>query len=186
MKRLGLLLVLIAGMMLALAPAALAQSEDRATVTGGKTLLKLNPDTAAALTDAGVGVSAVGNATGSAGAGLFAFPITGGKVSTDPVGGDIAHSGGLAFSAGGERLVVRRFVIDLDEGVLFATVAGTTVPLLNLEGGKADLKGPVIRLTKVRATLTPEAAGALNATFGTDLFTAGLPIGKTTTIATVR
>ena len=35
------------------------------------------------------------------------------------------HSGGLSFGADSEKVVVKRFVIDLDRGVLTAKVAGT-------------------------------------------------------------
>ena len=48
-----------------------------------------------------------------------------GVVSKDPLGGRIVHSGGLSFSADSEKVVVKRFVIELDRGVLTAKVAGT-------------------------------------------------------------
>lgn len=179
-----LLLATMLAAMLALAPAALAQNDARAAVEGGSTLLKLDKGTANALGDAGIRVSAVGDATGPAGSRIFAFPITGGKVGD--AGGKIRHSGGLAFSGGGDRLVVRKFVINLNKGVLTARAGGDRVPLLNLRGGEADLDGPVVRLSDVRAKLTPEAAAALNATFDTNLFKRGLLIGEANTIATLK
>src|SRR5215208_5934148 len=93
----------------------------------GKTWLKLDKGTAAALSDAGVKVEATGAAEGPTAKRpyTFAFPIVGGKVDKHPLGGKIVHSGGLAFSADSDKVVVKRFVIDLDRAVLTAKVAGT-------------------------------------------------------------
>jgi hypothetical protein len=118
----------LAAALLALAlSASSAQSAERSAttaVTGGYTLLKLDSGTAAVLSDAGVGIEATGPAIGPAGGTAFAFPIVGGEVNKGRLGGSIVHSGGLAITAGGKNLVVKRFVIDLDRGVLTAEVAG--------------------------------------------------------------
>ena len=167
-----------------------AQSTERHSATtqvsGGKTLLKLDPDTAGALSDAGVKVEATGKATGPTGNGVFRFPIVGGKVDKDPLGGRIVHSGGLAFSADSERVEVRRFVIDLDRGVLTAEVAGTNqrIALLDLGAPKGGVKVSSERLVlkDVNAKLTAQAAAALNEAFDTDLFEKGLLIGEATVI----
>ena len=153
---------------------------------GGKTLLKLDADTAAALSDAGVQVEATGNATGPNANATFRFPIVGGKVDKDPLGGRIVHSGGLAFSTDSERVVVRRFVIDLDRGVLTAEVAGAgqRIDLLRLgtpEGVKVGSERLVLR--DINAKLTAQAAAALNEAFDTDLFEGGLLIGEATVLA---
>ena len=142
------LLTLASALALALVALALSATPAQATerdaattpVNGGKTLLELDGGTAAALSDAGVEVEATGKAVGPTGKAIFRFPIVGGKVDKDPLGGRIVHSGGLAFSAGSERVEVRRFVIDLDRGVLTAEVAGAgqRIALLRLgapEGG---------------------------------------------------
>ena len=168
-----------------------AQSVERnantTQVSGGKTLLKLDPDTAGALSDAGVKVEATGKATGPTGNGVFGFPIVGGKVDKDPLGGQIVHSGGLAFSAGSDRVVVQRFVIDLDRGVLTAEVAGTDqrIALLDLGAPKGGVKvsSEMLVLKDVNAKLTAQAAAALNKAFDTDLFEKGLLIGEATVIA---
>lgn len=99
------------------------------------------------------------------------------------MGGRIRHSGGPAFFGGGNRLVVREFVINLDRGVLTARVGGDRVPLLTLKGGEVDASGPVVKISNVRAKLTATAAAALNDTFSTDLFEEGLLLGKTSTTA---
>jgi hypothetical protein len=170
-----------------------AQSAERNAATtqvnGGKTLLKLDPDTAAALSDAGVKVEATGKATGPTANGVFRFPIVGGKVDKDPLGGQIVHSGGLAFSAGSERVVVQRFVIDLDRSVLTAEVAGTNqrIALLDLGAPKGGVKVSSERLVlkDINAKLTAQAAAALNKAFDTDLFEEGLLIGEATVIAQI-
>ncbi len=181
-------LALVVLLALSATPAQSAERNANTTqVIGGKTLLKLDEDTAAALSDAGVKVEATGKATGPNGDGVLRFPIVGGKVDKDPLGGRIVHSGGLAFSAGSERVVVQRFVIDLDRGVLTAEVAGTDqrIALLDLGAPKGGVKVSSERLVlkDVNAKLTAQAAAALNEAFDTDLFEKGLLIGEATVIA---
>jgi hypothetical protein len=181
----------LALLVLALSPTA-AQSAERhngnnVALSGGKTWLKIDKGTATALSDAGVKVEATGAAIGPlAKRPYFAFPIVGGKVDKDPLGGRIVHSGGLSFSADSESVVVKRFVIDLDRGVLTAKVAGTgqRIALLKLgapEGVKVGA-GRIV-LKGVDAKLTAQAAKALNEALNTDLFEGGLLIGEATVIA---
>jgi hypothetical protein len=177
---------------LALWPTA-AQSAERhdgkTLAPSGKTWLKIDKDTAAALSDAGVKVEAVGAAVGpTAKHPYFVFPIVGGKVDKDPLGGKIVHSGGLSFSANSEKVVVKRFVIELDRGVLTAKVAGTgqRIALLRLgapEGVKVGSERIVLK--GVDAKLTAQAAKALNEAFDTDLFAGGLLIGEATVNAKI-
>ena len=183
---------LVALIIVALSPTA-AQSAERhngnTSALSGKTWLKVDKDTAAALSEAGVKVEAVGAAEGpTAERPYFAFPIVGGKVDKDPLGGKIVHSGGLSFSAGSEEVVVKRFVIDLDRGILTAKVAGTgqRIDLLRL-GAPEDVKvgSERIVLKGVDAKLTSQAAEALNEAFDTDLFAGGLLIGEATVNAEI-
>jgi hypothetical protein len=158
-------------------------------LSSGKTWLKIDKDTAAALSDAGVKVEAVGAAEGpTAKRPYFTFPIVGGKVDKDPLGGKIVHSGGLSFSADSEKVVVKRFVIDLDRGVLSAKVAetGQRIALLRL-GTPEDVKVGAERivLRGVDAKLTSQAAKALNEAFDTNLFAGGLLIGEATVSAKI-
>jgi hypothetical protein len=173
--------------------ATTAQSAERhngnAVELSGETRLKVDKDTAAALSDAGVKVEAVGAAEGpTAERPYFAFPIVGGKVDMDPLGGKIVHSGGLSFSADSEKVMVKRFVIDLDRSVLTAKVAGTgqRIDLLRL-GAPEDVKvgSERIVLKGVDAKLTVQAAKALNGAFDTDLFAGGLLIGEAKVIAEI-
>jgi len=81
---------------------------------------------------------------------------------------------------------VKRFVIDLDRGVLTAKVAGTgqRIALLRLgapEGAKVSAERIVLR--GVDAKLTAQAAKALNEALETDLFKGSLLIGDATVIA---
>src|SRR5215204_1413745 len=154
----------------------------------GKTWLKIDKGTAAALSDAGVIVEATGAAEGPTAKRpyTFAFPIVGGKVDKHPLGGNIVHSGGLSFSADSESVVVKRFVIELDRSVLTAKVAGTgqRIALLRLgapEGVKVGAERIVLR--GVDAKLTAQAAKALNEALDTDLFAGGLLIGEATVLA---
>jgi len=85
------------------------QHNGKTSELSGKTWLKVDKDTAAALSDAGVKVEATGAAEGpTAKRPYFAFPIVGGKVDKDPPGGRIVHSGGLSFSADSKSVVVKR------------------------------------------------------------------------------
>src|SRR5215213_237453 len=191
-------LVTLASAIVALVVLALsattAQSAERhygnTIALSGKTWLKVDKGTAAALSDAGVRVQAVGAAEGPTAKRpyTFAFPIVGGKVDKDPLGGKIVHSGGLSFSAGSEEVVVKRFVIDLDRGVLTAKVAGTgqRIALLRL-GAPEDVKvrSERIVLKGVEAKLTGQAAKALNAALDTKLFEGGLLIGEATVNAKI-
>ena len=184
----------LALVILALSPTP-AQSAERhngktVELSGGKTLLKIDKGTAAALSDAGVKVKATGAAEGPTAKRpyTFAFPIVGGKVDKDPLGGKIVHSGGLSFSADSEKVVVKRFVIELDRGVLTAKVAGTgqRIALLRLgapEGAKVGAERIVLR--GVDAKLTSQAAKALNEALDTDLFEGGLLIGEAKVIAKI-
>src|SRR5215218_3011343 len=111
----------IAALVVVVLWASAAQSAERhngntIALSGGKTWLKIDKGTAAALLDAGVKVEATGAAEGPSAKRpyTFAFPIVGGKVDKNPLGGRIVHSGGLYFSADSESVVVKHFVIDLD------------------------------------------------------------------------
>jgi hypothetical protein len=184
---------IVALVVLALSATAAQSSErhDGKTVElSGETRLKVDKDTAAALSDAGVEVKAVGAAEGPTAKRpyTFAFPIVRGKVDKHPLGGKIVHSGGLSFSADSEKVVVKRFVIELDRGVLSAKLAGTgqRIALLRLgapDGVKVGSERIVLR--GVDAKLTSQAAGALNEAFDTDLFAGGLLIGEATVKAKI-
>ncbi len=191
-------LVTLASAIVALVVLALsattAQSSERhngkTVELSGETRLKVDQGTAAALSDAGVKVKAVGAAEGPTAKRpyTFAFPIVGGKVDKRPLGGKIVHSGGLSFGADSEKVVVKRFVIDLDRGVLTAKVAGTgqRIALLKLGAPDGVKVGPErIVLRGVDAKLTAQAAEALNEALDTKLFAGGLLIGEAKVVAKI-
>lgn len=183
----GALAAALLALALSAPPAKSAERSATTPVTGGQTILTLDTGTAAVLSDAGISIQATGPAIGPAGSPVFAFPIVGGGVNKKQLSGRIVHSGGLAITAGGTTLVVKRFVIDLDEGVLTARVAGSgaRIPLLRLGAvtGGVQAAPRLLLLRGVNVRLTATAAGALNQTFDTDLFQGGLLIGKATVIA---
>jgi hypothetical protein len=151
-------------------------------VGGGVTNLHLDRGTAVALADLGVSVAPVGPATASGS--RMSFPVTGGSVDPATAAGRVAHSGGLAFSAGGTTVRVTDFVVRTDRKrpVLTAAAGSARVPLLalDLDDAKVLRRGPGgvgTWVVRVQTSLTPAAAGALNAAFGSHL-TAGTPIGR--------
>jgi hypothetical protein len=182
--RLPLLLLALVAMSLALATPASATSTHRdhgktVHLDGGSTTLAVDRGTLGVLVENKVSVTPIRGA--SAKGRSFTFPITGGRVDAATVAGTIEHSGGLQFAAGGKKLRVQDFVIDTRKGVLTARVSGTKtrVALLKLNLGDADIdrsSGKVV-VGNVRATLTADAAAALNKTFGVSLFKRGLTIG---------
>lgn len=183
--RLPLLLAAIVAAMFALAgaasaaPASHGHDSTSVKIKGGTTALTLDKGTAAVLTKNKVTVKPVFGAKASGA--TLSFPIEGGKVDAKTLAGKIQHDGGIRFSAGGKSLTVQEFEIDTKAGVLTARVSGThtRVPLLklNLKGAKISKGSSQVVVSNVKATLTAEAAGALNKTFGVKLFKGGLAIG---------
>ena len=149
-------------------------------LTGGKTTLTLDKNTAAALTGAGVAVSPVSEA--KAGAAGILFPIQGGLINAKTLAGTITHSGGLKFTAGGKSLTIRDFTVSTSKKTLTAWVdeVGARIAVLNVKLGKAKVKLTAKHLTisRIQTTLTKGAADALNGYFATSLFAGGLPVGK--------
>jgi hypothetical protein len=182
----------------AAAPAATAhQAAGHATrvqVRGGHTTVTTAPGIAAALIGHHIIPSAIPPGTEhvrhtkSGVVVTFRFPVTGGHVSLNPLGGRIRHRGGILFSdpKNGKKIAVSNFTISLTHQVLTGIVNGNPharVPLFRLGLAHATLHahrhwvtahGIVLRLTKT-------AAKALDATFGTTLFKAGLVIGTAAT-----
>ena len=102
------------------------------------------------------------------------FPITGG--SLDGAAGTIEHSGGLKFSAGGKSLSARSFRIKLARKSTLSARVGKSRVILNVDTSRAKITrvGLDTRISRVRVSLTGAAARALNTTFSTHLFRAGL------------
>lgn len=184
--RITVLAVALAAMMaIAIAPTASAKTL-KVKKTGGTTL-KIDSGTAAALTSLGVAVTPIKPAK-AAGGGVR-FPVTGGRLDSKTLVGNIRHSGGLRFSNGTTTVDLTRFTINIDaQPDLVATVGGKRVSILNLDlsGLKNRSKGKSIKLSGVKASLTADAAAALNGAFGVTAFTEGLALGTASVKTTVK
>ncbi len=173
------LLALIA--VLALAPGAAAKKKTVKLAPTGATTLALDDGAAAALQSLGIAVAPLKPAR--AGAAGIAFPITAGKLDAKTYAGKIKHSGGLSLTRGSTRVDLRNFIINVDKAPdLSARVGDARVSILDLDlsDAKITAKGRKLTIAGVKATLTHDAAGALNAAFGTDAFQKGLEIGTAT------
>jgi hypothetical protein len=164
-------------------------------LTGGQTSVTTAPGIAAALLAHGIVPLAVlpgteGAQVGSGGVAVrFAFPVTGGWLNAAELRASIAHQGGILFldPSTGKQIEVSDFVIALHQGVLTAEVNGNPtarVPLLNLSLAHASIQAGRhdVQASGIVLTLTGTAASALDATFGTTLFTAGLELGTASTV----
>ena len=119
----------------------------------------------------------------------FEFPVTGGRVSLNPVGGYIDHRGGILFVnvKNGKKIEVSRFTIDLTHADLTGIVNGNPkvrVPLFGLDLSHAKLMAGkhIVTARGIGLKLTSAAAKALNAALGTKLFSAGLKLGTAKTL----
>ena len=163
-----------------------------ASLKGTDTAVEVDPAVLKAIEGLGVKVAPTGTGKLTMQYGpTLDFPITGGNVTVYPKGsitpyvqGTIQHEGsGISFTGAGKTLTVQNFVVDPGTSKLMAQVKemdNAEVPLFDLDGtdlqitkdeqGRAKLDG-----TKVK--LTPEAAQALNTTFGVQNFMPGMQIG---------
>jgi hypothetical protein len=164
-------------------------------LTGGQTTLTTAPGIAAALLSHGIVPLATLPGTEGASAGTsgiavtFSFPVTGGSVNLKQLTGTIGHSGGIVFiaPASGKQIAVSDFVINLKQKLLTAIVNGNPkerVPLLSLSLAHAKVTASkhAVRVSGIVTRLTKTAASALDATFGTRLFTPGLELGTAGTL----
>ncbi|UJA20235.1 hypothetical protein HJD18_08405 [Thermoleophilia bacterium SCSIO 60948] len=168
-------------LVLALALVAPAQ----AAKLGGKTTLQPDPETFAALDEAGIQVAPRGDA--AAGDDGISFPITNGKLDRE-YRGVIRHSGGLRFfNEEGDALIVKNFriVISDERAVLRAVVPGAgVVRLADLDLSKAEIdkNGKRVTISGVEVALAKPAAEAFSATFGVPDLT-GAHLGVATVAA---
>jgi hypothetical protein len=177
-RTLSLMALATAAAILFAVPAASA----KVRLAGGATTLKLAPATAEALGTNGVSVDPLSPAGVRRGA--AAFPITSGSIDPRRARGRIDHAGGLALRAGGTRVALRGFRVHVGakRAILTARAgrARLTVLSLSLARAKVARDGLGTTVRGVRATLSGQAAKALNAAFDTGLFARGLPIGRVT------
>ena len=147
-----------------------------------------------ALTSLGLTPGVLGTATLTDG--VLAFPITGGNVDYyDPaesyrpyVQGSISHDGsGISLTAGDIVVELSDFRIDPGTSQLFGTVMANgalvaeDVYIFNLDGStlnplETDADGNAV-LEGTTVLISPDAAGLLNETFGTDAVIDQLVVG---------
>ncbi|HSL94994.1 MAG TPA: hypothetical protein VLA35_03600 [Thermoleophilia bacterium] len=185
-RPLGLVLLLASALTLLGMTFAATASADPVDIKGKVTCLTVDPVVTQTLADAGIVIMPIKPATAMPTEAdctcttRFCFPITEALVDPGTLGGEIWHSGGLTIMrvSDGAVLQLRSFRIDTVEGLLYGLVGDAYLPLLELDLGDIELGGtfPIVRVGNVGASLTETAAGALNATFGTEL-PAGLPFG---------
>lgn len=122
------------------------------------------------------------------------FPITGGSLDLANLTGTIDHAGGVDFLSltSFAHLEVGDFIIHLGSSpTITGSVNGTStvVPVftLNLAHAHVALRDHdhEVVVSGVQADLTATAAGALDATLHTSVFTAGLDFGTATVAAHV-
>jgi hypothetical protein len=181
------------------APSAEADPTPLASIPeldGVDTQVTLDAGFLEALTTLGLTPGVTGTATLDATTGTLAFPITGGNVDYyDPaedyrpyVQGEIDHDGSGITLTGGDIVVgLSDFVIDPGTSRLTGTVTangeevGTDVYIFNLDGStlnplETDDDGNAV-LEGTTVLISPDAAGLLNDTFGTDAVTDELVVG---------
>ena len=118
----------------------------------------------------------------------YTFPITANTADLADGTGNIRHAGGIWFVSRHANLEVGRFDIDLAAGKVFATqvnFAPSRVALLDLDLSALQVSaGPhgSTVLSGITVKLDPEAAGALNTTFGLTLPTDGSLVFGTATV----
>ncbi len=169
-----------------LAPFAIS-SVQAVPIVGGVTQVRLIPAIATAIIGAGVTPSATGSGSLNLSTLTFSFPITGGDLSAGVIpGSTIQHNGsGIRFAAGTISIDIGNFLIDTTS----LSISGSVNSVNPVQGSGLSLLGvPLFALAigndpafPFSVSLTGAAAGALNATFGTTLFSAGLQIGNALT-----
>lgn len=112
----------------------------------------------------------------------MAMPVTSGDIGVDPLAGRLDHDGGIRFTGGTGTLEATGLSLDLRTGVATAEVEGERIPLLETDFQPARLSEDrqSVVIVGENASVTDEAAVALNAMIGSDVVPAGLSIGDLT------
>jgi len=152
-------------------------SSARATVIGKSTAVRINRAVLAALMHAGIAVTAVAPATSRR---TLLFPVSGGQIVISTLAGTVDHTGGLTFRHSGKNVTFTNFVINTKTKQLTATVGGQSMPIFDLNFAlpkpARGAHGTVVA-SKIKLTVTSQAATALNRRFGESTFKAGMNFG---------
>ena len=144
----------------------------------GQSTVTLDQNIFSGLDPLGIGILPIAPAEASSGG--ESFPITGGSVSRNGQRARINHGGGIVFAGDNAevRVVRLRGRLCCPDSELSASVAGQRMSFLSLEGGTVTSRGRRITFRGINASLTLEAADALNQAFATDFFQEGTRLGK--------
>jgi len=155
-------------------------TEQPTEITGGSTTVRLDGRLRRVLELAGVELEPTGAAR--ARGDELVFPIRQGRLDLDTSSGRLAHEGGLRFSVAGQRVEATDLRVDAERGLLTGEVAGRRLPLFSLDLGtpRVPQTGDVIVLPGRAASLTDDAAAALNERLGVDVFSGDLRLGDVT------
>ena len=190
-QRINLFPAVVALTLASFASSAFAQQT--VTVNSGTTGVKLSHTFTSALSSLKVSVGTIAPTRIDDGEALF--PVTGGAIDLDTAAGNILHSGGLTFTAGGIQTKLQSFIIDTTGSQPVITglvvVNGKLVgrlPLFNLtlpSGFSLPLKTQwsALYLSGVGVTLSAQAASALNSVYSASAFAEGLSVGKAEVLA---
>jgi hypothetical protein len=162
---------------------------------GGRTTVTTGRGIALALLANGIVPIAVSPGSGALRANLkapavrYSFPVTGGRVSLSPLGGRIAHRGGILFfdTKTGKDLEVSNFVISVRHADLTGIVNGNprarvVLMWLDFSHARLHVHGHRVIASHIGLKLSSGAASALDTALGTTLFTGGLKLGTATTV----
>jgi glycerophosphoryl diester phosphodiesterase len=163
-------------------------------VNGGNTSVALSTDFVKALGDLNLKAKTVAP-TNLGNDGVANFPITGGAADVDPTKLDLLHSGGLVLSSAkttvgltdfeitnlGDRPVITGLLTVNDNLLARTTLFDLTVN--QVQQVRTTSGGTTLNLKDVGVTLSANAAGALNQTFGVSAFTPGFNIGTAQVVA---
>lgn len=151
-------------------------------LTGGRTVLKLDPALKRALDAAHVNLQPTGEATAVAGG--IALPISAGRLDIDTPSGTIQHAGGLKFTLLGRTFEADNLLLRPQDGVVTARVNGERVPLFGADIGQPrviDTSDTVVLPSDV--SIGDAAVKSINDALGADVFHGGLHLGRLTASA---
>jgi hypothetical protein len=163
-----------------------AQAAPTLHLFGGFTSVQLSDDLLGALTT--LGLTPDTSAPGALSEATVRFPISGGGVDQATLAGDIFHVGGLSLTSADGTITVELFNFIIDTAAQQPVLTGLVtnngdlvgrLALFNLSLANAQVVTEPFNLSiqGVDASLTANAAEALNAVFGVEAFVEGLNIG---------
>jgi hypothetical protein len=158
--------------------AAGASPAEAVPIKRGQSTLTFDQNIFSGLDPLGIGILPIAPAEASSGG--ESFPITGGTVSRNGQRARINHAGGIMFAGDNAevRVVRPRVRLCCPDSELNASVDGQRMSFLSLEGGTVTSRGRRLTFRGINASLTLEAADALNQAFATDFFQEGTRLGK--------